>query len=324
MDPGKGVGQNGRNVYMKKTATIALSVILAGAFMAGCGGKDDSSSKKADSDSAVSTVDESSSAHDKDESSEADGSGIESKDDSSESDNSGLDEDSSESGSEELHIDKQLIGKWQAVSVTDGGFTYTVDIDGIPVNVIRFIFNEDNTGTYITPEVEKEFRWSMKNGVGFALDINRPTDSITLKLKDGELIATEDSTNVKFKKVDEFEEVSSEPDGGKDEPAGEADAKYVGKWECSKLVIGDRETSGDEEIRAGMTLSQAMTFEFKADGTGESVSKIAGEYREQFQWEMKDGRFTIFMDGEEIPVEISGGELTVVTSASKISLRRMS
>lgn len=336
-------GKKGRRSIMKKIAAILLSTILACSFMVGCGDEDDSSSKKADkNDSEVSTVDDSSEdSQDNDDSSEADESKPEDvssdkgepdsnkpDDDSNKPDDesSEPDDDSSKIDMSDFYADEEVIGKWQAMYVTSGDTTYTQDYDGVPVKVLRFVFNKDNTGTFYRPDTEIKFMWSMKDGVGFAIDTEDTSSQITLKIKDGELVATEEGTIVRFKKVDEFEKVELDDDKGKTEPNGELDTKYVGKWECSKIDINGTVTEGDKEIRDGLTLSQAMTFEFKADGTGESVSKIASssEYKEQFQWRTKDGKLTIFIDGEEIPVEISGDELTVVTDASKISLRKAS
>lgn len=315
---------------MKKIAAILLSAIIACSFMVGCGDDDDSSSKKSGkNDSEVSAADESGEDESKEDESKKDDSTEDvSKGDESKDDESSKEDESSKDDGDELNVDKNLIGKWQAKQVNEDDMIYTQEYNGVAVKSIRFEFKDDNTGTYYHGSDSYDITWSMKDGVGYA-KTKFEAEPLPLKISGGELVATEGDTSVRLKMVDKFDDLTDESkpdDSSKSEPVGNLDtATYVGKWECSRMVVDGTEIPGSQDM-GGITLAKAFTMELKADGTGVMISLVnsSGEADEEpFTWKSIDGGIWLDDTYDEYEFPYDGKEIEFDTGDGVIYLKKV-
>lgn len=334
---------------IKKFAALALSAILACSILVGCGDDEDSSSKKSKKNSSeASTVDnsgdedsddedsddESDEESDPDYDSEADDPNIgDSDDDSSKSkkndDSSKKNDDSSktEVDPDDLYYDKNLVGKWECKQVTDGDTTYTKEYKNKQVKAIRLEFAKDNTGaSYTGTHKSNDLLWSYKDGSGITFPEGKPSEVMSLKLKDEELVVSAGELKLRFKKVDEFSDLDDDSKSdSKVDPDGDVDAKYVGKWECSGANI-DGTGYSTEDIDAGgkkVKVATLFQFEFKADGTGVAKSAMSSK-DEALKWKVKGNTFYIYDDEETVEFEISGSELICKTDDMDFKLKKVS
>lgn len=223
-----------------------LAMLLAAAMMLGtvsCSDDDGDEGSSEKNNSAVSSADDSA-----DGSSEEFSKGKDSKSDSSEGGDSKID-------LNDLHMQKELVGKWECKSFIYMDKEYTKDDLGVELYKQRFEFFDDNTGNSINPDGKVfEMLWSMENGSGFVVEKNT-SEKADLTLEEGELTCEANGQTFVFKKVDKFTEDDSSSNSAADKftdslKSSNSNAKLVFttvNGTCSDLIADGM----SNEVKAG-------------------------------------------------------------------------